>query len=800
MNSTDTAEILEFFDAVYGNTEGKLIVAFGEKPYWKDEKYQHGNWNETAFEYPNEAEQAAREIAREAARCDVYTPVSLMHIGKRAKGAAVARLTPHSDVDNGGYDPEKVKAVGGFAVASGSTGNAHVYVPLTESVPADDYRRLCRALSRYLGAVDAKIADNDLLRPPGTLNHKLAALGGDPTPVRWLIKPNGRVEPATLARVLGEELGTSPSGSADDAAAEPVDLDYYPSLKAALAEISSPPDRSADTHHVVRACYDSGLTLAQTRWAVNTRPDLKERLDDRSDDDVMTCWRKIDDQRRTQAQAADDDADPIPLTQTVSIPPFPVDSLPQAISDMVCAVADFTQTDTAMAGTASLTALAACTGGRAEIEVRAGWQEPLNIYTASLNLPGERKSAVQTTMAKPVYAAERSLAEAVAPAHRDAATRKDIALKNAERLRNAAAKEDNPDEQGKLIDRAVFAAAEADSIKVPPIPRLIADDTTPEAAASLLAEQGGRLAIISAEGGIFDIIAGRYSGNIPNLDIWLKGHSGDPVRIDRKNRPPEYIPRPALTLGLMLQPSVLDAIAANRQFRGRGLLARFLWAYPVSKVGRRSVESPSVPETVEQAYTAAVQGLASALNTRTEVAVLKLTDSAYKAVVAIAEKVEPALADDGELAALKDWGSKFVGTIARIAGILHLAEHGPDGLTQPVTATTVLAAYRLGEYYRACAIRAFTEMGTDQITADANFLLDRIQLLGQDEVSERDMQRAGKSRFKTKADLKPVLSRLVDAGYLLALPKPEPTGGRPASPRYKVHPHRTKGPQGTERQ
>jgi hypothetical protein len=36
-------------------------------------------------------------------------------------------------------------------------------------------------------------------------------------------------------------------------------------------------------------------------------------------------------------------------------------------------------------------------------------------------------------------------------------------------------------------------------------------DITPEAAASLLAEQGGRLAIISAEGGIFDIIGGRYS-------------------------------------------------------------------------------------------------------------------------------------------------------------------------------------------------------------------------------------------------------------------------------------------------
>ena len=84
----------------------------------------------------------------------------------------------------------------------------------------------------------------------------------------------------------------------------------------------------------------------------------------------------------------------------------------------------------------------------------------------------------------------------------------------------------------------------ADEINVPEIPRIVADDATPEAATSLLAEQGGRLAIISAEGGIFDIIAGRYSGAIPNMDLWLKGHAGDPMRVDRKGRAPEYIESP----------------------------------------------------------------------------------------------------------------------------------------------------------------------------------------------------------------------------------------------------------------
>ena len=71
-------------------------------------------------------------------------------------------------------------------------------------------------------------------------------------------------------------------------------------------------------------------------------------------------------------------------------------------------------------------------------------------------------------------------------------------------------------------------------------------------------------------------------------------------------------------------------------------------------------------------------------------------------------------------------------------------------------------------------------MGTDQATADAVYLLGRIERLGGDEVSERDMfTAASRGRFKTTEDLRPALERLVDHGYLVPLPKPKPTGGRP---------------------
>ncbi len=298
MNDND---LTDFFAALYGDTTGRLHIAVGEGPHWADDNYSHKHWTQTHFAYPGEADRAAREIAREALASDVYVCVSLMHADKRAQGAAVARMNVHADVDSGRYDPEKVRAVGGFAVASGTTGNAHVYVSLTESVPANVHRELCRGLSRYLGAVDPKISDNDLLRPPGTFNFKLAALDcGDPSPVQLLIAPNGRVTPAALAELVGVELVAAQT-TRTPADAEPVNLDRYPTVKAVLDAASAPPDRSKDTMKVVAACYDTGLTLPQTRWVIGTRPDLAERLDGRGDDDVKACWLKAIDSRQPAA-------------------------------------------------------------------------------------------------------------------------------------------------------------------------------------------------------------------------------------------------------------------------------------------------------------------------------------------------------------------------------------------------------------------------------------------------------------------------------------------------------------------
>jgi hypothetical protein len=496
------------------------------------------------------------------------------------------------------------------------------------------------------------------------------------------------------------------------------------------------------------------------------------------------------------------DADPIPLNAQVPIPAFPVDALPDPISAMVTAVAEFTQTDPAMAGTVAISVLSACNGGHAEIEVRGGWREPLNTFSVNIAYPGERKSPVQALMVAPLLAAEQVLTDAGMAAHQEAKARKQIAMRKAEKLRNAVAGNLEDEANGKIDpQKAVDATVFAESIEVPAVPRIVADDATPEATASLLAEHGGMAAIISAEGGVLDIIAGRYSGNIPNMDVYLKGHSGDQLRIDRVGRPPQYIRKPALTLGLMIQPEVLHTVGANRAFHGRGLLARFLYAFPESKVGRRTTVVTPIDDAVRAAYADAVSKLATGMHEWAgDPAVLVLTDTAHQAVVALQSTVEPTLADDGELDQIKGWGSKYVGAVLRIAGNLHLAEHGPDaGPPSPVTAQTILAATRIGAYFKTCAMRAFAQMRVNPGADDAAYLLRRIVSLGAPAVSERDMLVAcSRSRFRVKADMLPAMKLLVDHGYLVLQQTSQRTGGRPSSPIYGIHPLASEATKRTE--
>jgi replicative DNA helicase len=490
---------------------------------------------------------------------------------------------------------------------------------------------------------------------------------------------------------------------------------------------------------------------------------------------------------------------PIPLGATGAVPAFPVEVLPGWLGEYVAAVATATQTPPDLAGMLALAVLATVAAGAVEIQPRPGWQEPLCLFVAVGMDAGTRKSSVFTALTRPVAEFERDQAGAALPAITETITLRRIAEQTAAQAEAAASKA--PTEQReKRQAEAIARAAEAANLVVPPVPRWLVDDATPEALAGLLATYG-RIALLSPEGDVFDQMAGRYNQTAgPNLGVYLKGHAGDLLKVDRRGRPPEYVERPCLTIGLTVQPEVLRGLAARPGFSGRGLLARFLYSLPASLVGRRQAGAPPVPPVVADRYTRELQSLAASLTTASGPtrdvgpAVLVLDEEAAELLLAFERELEPRLAaSTGDLAHLAGWAAKLAGATCRLAALLHLAGRLRDGWGQPIGADTFTDASRLADYLVEHARAVFDLMGADPRIDDARWLLEWINRAGRTQFTRRDAHRAApRGRFPKATDLEPALRLLEEHGYLRRV-DPEPSGdphgrGRPASPRFLLNP------------
>jgi len=486
---------------------------------------------------------------------------------------------------------------------------------------------------------------------------------------------------------------------------------------------------------------------------------------------------------------------PIPLGVVGEVPAFPVEVLPGWLGEYVAAVATATQTPPDLAGMLALAVLATVAAGAIEVEPRPGWREPLCLFIAVGMDAGARKSSVFTALTRPIADFEHDQAAAALPAITETATLRRIADQAAAHAEAAASKAPI-DQQEERQAEAIARAAEAANLVVPPVPRWLVDDATPEALAGLLATYG-RIALLSPEGDVFDQMAGRYNQTAgPNLGVYLKGHAGDLLKVDRRGRPPEYVQRPCLTIGLTVQPEVLQGLASRPGFKGRGLLARFLYSLPASLVGRRQAGAPPVPEPVADRYTLELQALAASLTapaSEDRPAVLALDQEAAELLLCFERVLEPRLAaGSGDLAHLAGWAAKLVGATCRLAGLLHLASHLRDGWNRLIGADTLTSAIRLADYLVEHACAVFDLMGADPRLDDARWLLDWISRTNRTQFTRRDAHKAApRGRFPKATDLEPALSLLQEHGYLRRVdpePSRDPHGrGRPASPRFLVN-------------
>lgn len=461
-------------------------------------------------------------------------------------------------------------------------------------------------------------------------------------------------------------------------------------------------------------------------------------------------------------------------------PPFPTICLPSWVRACVEAVAETTQTAPDMAAVVALAVMAIPCAKIFKVEGKPGWLEPLNLFTTFIANPGERKSAVMQYMTKPIHDFEAFENEILrADIARNQAARK-VLEGEVNRLQGIVVKNNNletgADHMSKVDELANFKDIQG--------LRFTCDDCTPEKLVDLLSDHKERMALVSAEGGLFDMIAGRYSKSV-NLDIYLKGHSGDYVKVDRIGRESEHLKEPSLTTILAVQPAVIRGIIENGTFRGRGLLARFLYSYPDSNLGNRNISSEQIPNAIEELYSQNIQ-----LMLKTELPenprVLHLGEDAKNISMEFAQELEPRLIED--LENIADWASKLHGAILRIAGILHVATYfdfEPDDT--PISEDTMQSAIDIGRYFMAHAVAVFGIMGADRNLEKAKRVVQWLKTQGKTELKKTDIMEGNRS-FKRIDELSPVLDILCEFRYLREQPTEWKQGGRRADRVYIVNP------------
>jgi Protein of unknown function (DUF3987) len=216
----------------------------------------------------------------------------------------------------------------------------------------------------------------------------------------------------------------------------------------------------------------------------------------------------------------------------------------------------------------------------------------------------------------------------------------------------------------------------------------------------------------------------------------------------------------------------------------------------LSLLGRRRPEAPPVPEPVRHAYSHTVLQLLKlpfgTESTGQQLAhTLHLAPEARDMFQQFEAWLEPQLSPFGELGSMTDWAGKLAGAVARLTGILHVADHANVAAPweMAIGIDNVQQAIRLGEYLIQHARATYAEMGSDPVIADAKYLLAWITREAKTHITKRDAFEGTKGRFRRVEAMEAALRLLTEHSYIRQREPENRAGpGRKPSPTYDVNP------------
>lgn len=449
--------------------------------------------------------------------------------------------------------------------------------------------------------------------------------------------------------------------------------------------------------------------------------------------------------------------------------------------------------------TTALGVAVSATQGKAEVAINSGAAFPLAVYLAPLANPGSLKSAVLSMAAAGVLAAqsenEKRNGPAVAQARTEAEALKEARKKLSNELANAyvgtnpkARPTDTINGDLQSIEMKLLALESGGSLAgLSPI--VAGADLTYEAIIKRAERNGGRVALLSAEGGLLENLAGRYNDGAARTEFLNSAFDGEPYDGERVSDGERKIDKPWSCIVLVVQPDVLKTMLASPKMRNRGFLQRF-WIFDIPDTAYRHRHSmAAVDPSVELAWSEAVTAIFNQ-TLKSRIRIDAFGPDAQPLIDLERDVIAPAYlaAQRNHNQLLVGWLGKTAMISNRIAATLTLLED-PKAITVSSTAATAATGYTKAAIEHAKYL--FAEGARAAFLSPPLRVLTWIVATKATEVTNNSTNTRfrGQSWCEDADSARDVLMTLTRDGWLRQAPKVAPTdkGGRP-SEKWLVHP------------
>jgi Protein of unknown function (DUF3987)/CHC2 zinc finger len=298
--------------------------------------------------------------------------------------------------------------------------------------------------------------------------------------------------------------------------------------------------------------------------------------------------------------------------QEDDLPDFPIECLPPILQRMARAISQLLGVPLAMSAPMVLVAASIVIGAGLRVRSLAGRITPANLFVLVFKTSGSGGTLTYTYATAPLFGMQHLLRKEFDENWKPYidAQLADVCSQIENYKRRLKKATDEEGERTTIVEELTAVNKRRAALEKCKSRIVLASDVTPEKLAEILAQNAETLGHIDSDAAdAIGIITGERYNTETSETVWLKGYSGDPIVIFRKNSEPVHLTRPCLAVLFVATPDCVQELFEDRRLTSGGLLPRFLVCDPRARPMPQSAnvdKGHTLPTDVSQAYESAI--------------------------------------------------------------------------------------------------------------------------------------------------------------------------------------------------